>query len=180
VVHPFNPSHLIPLVEIVDGKQTSPEVVAWAMDFVRFLNKEPVHVKLETSGHLTNRLQFALVKEAVACLAEGVASASDIDRAVRYGLAPRWMLMGSLLTLHLAGGKGGMKGILDHAGEAIESWWTPRQVPKLDKELIEMLAQASAEVADQQDVQDWVKWRDEQLVHVLKLQSESKSSQPKH
>jgi carnitine 3-dehydrogenase len=179
VVHPFNPSHLIPLVEVVDGMETAPEVVAWAMDFVRYLNKEPVHVKLETSGHLTNRLQFALVKEAVACLVEGVASAADIDRAVRYGLAPRWMLMGSLLTLHLAGGKGGMKGILDHAGQAIESWWTPRLVPKVDEKLIEMLSRVSSEVADQQDVQEWIKWRDEQLVNVLKLQSQSKATQPK-
>lgn len=179
VVHPFNPSHLIPLVEVVDGKETAPEVVVWAMDFVRYLQKEPVHVKLETSGHLTNRLQFALVKEAVACLVEGVASAADIDRAVRYGLAPRWMLMGSLLTLHLAGGKGGMKGILDHAGQAIESWWTPRFVPKVDEQLIEMLANASAEVSDKQDVQEWIKWRDEQLVHVLKLQASSKETQPK-
>ena len=136
-------------------------------------------MKLETSGHLTNRLQFALVKEAVACLVEGVASAADIDRAVRYGLAPRWMLMGSLLTLHLAGGKGGMKGILDHAGQAIESWWTPRLVPKVDEQLIEKLAKASAEVADKQDVQDWIKWRDEQLVHVLKLQASAKATQPK-
>jgi carnitine 3-dehydrogenase len=179
VVHPFNPSHLIPLVEVVDGNETDPEVVAWAMKFVRYLGKEPVHVKLETSGHLTNRLQFALVKEAVACLVEGVASAADIDRAVRYGLAPRWMLMGSLLTLHLAGGKGGMKGILDHAGQAIESWWTPRLVPKVDEQLIEKLAKASAEVADKQDVQDWIKWRDEQLVHVLKLQASAKATQPK-
>lgn len=179
VVHPFNPSHLIPLVEVVDGKETSPEVVAWAMDFVRYLNKEPVYIKLETSGHLTNRLQFALVKEAVACLVEGVASAADIDRAVRYGLAPRWMLMGSLLTLHLAGGKGGMKGIMDHAGQAIESWWTPRLVPKVDEKLIEMLSQVSAEVADQQDVEKWIKWRDEQLVNVLKLQSQSQLTQPK-
>jgi carnitine 3-dehydrogenase len=87
--------------------------------------------------------------------------------------------MGSLLTLHLAGGKGGMKGILDHAGQAIESWWTPRLVPKVDEQLIEKLAKASAEVADKQDVQDWIKWRDEQLVHVLKLQASAKATQPK-
>ncbi|MDO9278579.1 MAG: 3-hydroxyacyl-CoA dehydrogenase NAD-binding domain-containing protein [Polaromonas sp.] len=179
VVHPFNPSHLIPLVEVVGGMQTAPEVIDWAMEFARYMQKEPVHVKLESSGHLTNRLQFALVKEAVACLMEGVASASDIDRAVRYGLAPRWMLMGSLLTLHLAGGQGGMKGILNHAGQAIESWWTPRVVPKLDEKLIELLGQISSDVANQQDVQDWVKWRDEQLVNVLKLQALSQKTEPK-
>jgi carnitine 3-dehydrogenase len=179
VVHPFNPSHLIPLVEVIAGEHTAPEVMNWAMNFVRFLGKEPVHVKLERSGHLTNRLQFALVKEAVACLMEGVASASDIDRAVRFGLAPRWMLMGSLLTLHMAGGKGGMKGILDHAGPAIESWWTPSVVPALNDTLIAMLDAISPEVAKQQAVQDWIQWRDEQLVNVLKLQAQSQISEPK-
>lgn len=178
VVHPFNPSHLIPLVEVVGGEQTSAEVIEWAMKFSRYMHKEPVHVKIETSGHLTNRLQFALVKEAIACLIEGVASPSDIDRAVRYGLAPRWMLMGSLLTLHLAGGKGGMKGILDHAGQAIESWWTPRLVPKLDEKLIELLDAISSEVACKHEVQDWIKWRDEQLVSVLKLQTLSHKTEP--
>jgi carnitine 3-dehydrogenase len=180
VLHPFNPSHLIPLVEVVGGDKTEPEVVTWALEFARFLQKEPVQVKMETSGHLTNRLQFALVKEAIACLVEGVASASDIDRAVRYGLAPRWMLMGSLLTLHLAGGKGGMKGILDHAGQAIESWWTPRIVPKLDEAMIQLLANISAEVSAKQEVKDWIKWRDEQLVNVLKLQVQSHQTEPKN
>lgn len=178
VVHPFNPSHLIPLVEVVGGEKTASAVVEWAMTFARYMHKEPVHVKLETSGHLTNRLQFALVKEAIACLIEGVASASDIDRSVRFGLAPRWTLMGSLLTLHLAGGKGGMKGILDHAGHAIETWWTPRVVPKLDDQLIGLLDKISSDVANKQDVQDWIKWRDEQLVNVLKLQAQSQRTEP--
>jgi carnitine 3-dehydrogenase len=148
------------------------------MEFARYMHKEPVHVKLETSGHLTNRLQFALVREAVACLMEGVASADDIDRAVRFGLAPRWLLMGSLLTLHLAGGRGGMKGILEHAGQAIESWWTPRVIPKLDEQLIRLLDQISPEVAHRHSVQDWIHWRDEQLVNVLQLQAQSQKSEP--
>ena len=110
VVHPFNPSHLIPLVEVIGGKQTSPRVIDWAMEFSRMLGKQPIHLKTEASGHMTNRLQFALVREAVACLLEGVASASEIDAAVRYGLGPRWTLMGSLLTLHLAGGQAACNG----------------------------------------------------------------------
>lgn len=178
VVHPFNPSHLIPLVEVVGGEQTSADVVAWAMAFARYMHKEPVHVKLETSGHLTNRLQFALVREAVACLMEGVASADDIDRAVRFGLAPRWLLMGSLLTLHLAGGQGGMRGILEHAGQAIESWWTPRVMPTLDEQLISQMDQISSEVAHHQSVNDWIHWRDRQLVNVLQLQALSQKSEP--
>lgn len=179
VVHPFNPSHLIPLVEVVGGKKTSPEVVQWALEFSRYVGKQPIQLNVEATGHMTNRLQFALVREAVSCLLEGIASAKDIDAAVRFGLGPRWMLMGSLLTLHLAGGPGGMKGILDHAGKAIEEWWTPMSQPHLTPETKARLVAASDEVADGQGIAAWVAWRDEQLVEVIKLQAASESREPK-
>lgn len=170
VLHPFNPTHLIPLVEVVGGEQTSPAVLEWAMGFARLLHKQPILLHAEASGHMTNRLQFALVREAVACLVEGIASARDIDAAVRYGLGPRWSLMGSLLTLHLAGGPGGMQGILDHTAKAIQEWWTPRAVPVLTPDVIAQLVQAAQEVSRGEPVQDWVQWRDRGLVDVLKLQ----------
>jgi len=170
VLHPFNPSHLIPLVEVVGGKHTKPEVIEWAMAFARRLGKQPIRLNAEAKGHMTNRLQFALVREAVACLIEGIASAQDIDAAVRYGLGPRWTLMGSLLTLHLAGGNGGMQGILAHAGKAIEEWWTPMTQPQLTPQVQERLAMAAAEVSSGQPVEDWVHWRDEALVGLLDLQ----------
>lgn len=179
VAHPFNPSHLIPLVEIVGGKQTSPEVLEWAVAFARYVGKQPIRLNVEANGHMTNRLQFALMREAVHCLLEGVASAKDIDAAVRYGLGPRWTLMGSLLTLHLAGGPGGMKGILDHAGHAIEEWWTPMSQPRLTPEVKQRLAIAAEEACAGQAIADWVAWRDEQLVDVLKLQAASEQRQPK-
>lgn len=179
VVHPFNPPHLIPLVEVVGGQQTDPAVIDWAIDFCRWMGKIPIRINAEAIGHMTNRLQFALVREAVACLREGMASAQDIDAAVRFGLAPRWMLMGSLMTLHLAGGPGGMAGILDHAGAAIEQWWTPRLVPKLsDPEVRERLVAAGKDIAGESDIQSWIRWRDQQLVHVLKLQQGSRTGEP--
>lgn len=170
VLHPFNPTHLIPLVEVVGGKHTAPEVLEWAMDFARLLHKQPILLHAEASGHMTNRLQFALVREAVACLVEGIASAKDIDAAVRYGLGPRWSLMGSLLTLHLAGGPGGMQGILDHTAKAIQEWWTPKSVPVLTPEVIAQLVKAAQEVSRGEPVPEWVAWRDRGLVDVLKLQ----------
>lgn len=179
VVHPFNPSHLIPLVEVVGGKKTSPAVVEWALGFARYVGKQPIRLNVEATGHMTNRLQFALVREAVHCLIEGVASARDIDAAVRYGLGPRWTLMGSLLTLHLAGGPGGMKGILNHAGKAIEEWWTPMSQPQLTPEVTARLVEASAEISDDQPIDQWVAWRDEQLVNVIKLQVASEQVEPK-
>lgn len=180
VVHPFNPSHLIPLVEVVGGEQTAPAVVDWAIAFSRFVGKQPIRLNVEASGHMTNRLQFALVREAVACLLDGIASASDIDIAVRYGLGPRWSLMGSLLTLHLAGGPGGMKGILDHAGKAIEEWWTPQSQPSLTDEVKARLVDAGAEVSAGQSIADWVTWRDQNLVQVIKLQQTSATNEPRH
>ena len=170
VLHPFNPTHLIPLVEVVGGQDTSPQVLEWAMAFARLLHKQPILLHAEASGHMTNRLQFALVREAVACLVEGIASAKDIDAAVRYGLGPRWSLMGSLLTLHLAGGPGGMQGILDHTAKAIQEWWTPKSMPVLNPEVVAQLVQDAQEVSRGEPVQEWVGWRDRGLVDVLKLQ----------
>ncbi|MGE4334437.1 MAG: 3-hydroxyacyl-CoA dehydrogenase NAD-binding domain-containing protein [Pigmentiphaga sp.] len=178
VVHPFNPSHLIPLVEVVGGRQTDPALLEWAMGFARHLGKQPILLHAEASGHMTNRLQFALVREAVQCLLDGMASASDIDAAVRYGLGPRWALMGGLLTLHLAGGPGGMKGILDHAGPAIEQWWTPTAIPTFDDATKARLATAAEEVADGREVAEWVRWRDQQLVEVVRLQQASQATEP--
>lgn len=178
VLHPFNPSHLIPLVEVVGGKLTDPALLEWAMAFARRLGKQPILLHTEASGHMTNRLQFALVREAVQCYLDGIASASDIDAAVRYGLAPRWAFMGGFMTLHLAGGPGGMKGILEHAGPAIEQWWTPRTVPTLDAGTRARLVDAAAEVAKGEEVNTWVQWRDEQLVKVLQLQQASRASEP--
>ncbi len=178
VVHPFNPSHLMPLVEVVGGRHTDPALLEWAMGFARHLGKQPILLHAEASGHMTNRLQFALVREAVQCLLDGVASARDIDAAVRYGLGPRWALMGGLLTLHLAGGPGGMKGILDHAGPAIEEWWTPRAIPTFDDATKARLAEAAAEIADGHAVADWVRWRDSQLVEVVRLQQAGHATEP--
>ena len=178
VLHPFNPSHLVPLVEVVGGEATDPVLLEWVMALARHLGKQPIRVHAEASGHLANRLQFALVREAVQCLLDGMASAQDIDNAVRYGLAPRWAFMGGLMTLHLAGGPGGMQGILDHAGPAIEQWWTSRGVPTLDATTKARLVQASAELAGGHGVAEWVQWRDQQLVEVVRLQQQSRQTEP--
>lgn len=178
VLHPFNPAHLMPLVEVVGGERTAPAVIDWAMAFARRLGKQPVRLHREKTGHMTNRLQFALVREAVACYLEGMASAEDIDRAVRYGLAPRWALMGSLATLHLAGGAGGMRGILEHTHAAIEQWWTPSAVPALTPDVIARLAVAGDAAARGQPIADWVRFRDAGLVEVVKLQQALAPAEP--
>lgn len=169
VMHPFNPAHLIPLVEVVGGRKTAPEVVKWAIAFCRFIGKRPIEIKREASGHMANRLQFALLREAVHCLNEGYASAEDIDAAVRYGLGPRWALMGSLLTLHLAGGPGGMKGILDHAGDAIDGWWAALGKPELNADTRAKLVEAAQEISAGRSIGDWIQWRDDKLAGIIQL-----------
>ncbi len=179
VMHPFNPSHLIPLVEIVPGEKTSDVTIQKTLEFARYLGKQPIVISKEQSGHMVNRLQFALMHEAIRCLTEGVASASDIDAALRYGLAPRWLLMGGLHTLALAGGAGGMAGILDMAGPAIETWWKPLGEVKITKEIKEQLVKAEAELNKDKSFEDWVSWRDSALVNVFDLQSNADREKPK-
>lgn len=178
VVHPFNPSHLIPLVEIVPGAATSAPIVAWARGFAEHLGKKPITLNAELPGHMVNRLQFALVREAVACLVNGIATPEDIDAAVRYGLAPRWLLQGALHTVGMAGGPGGMRGILDHAGPAMERWWAPSDGVAIDAATKEKLVAAAAELNQGAAFADWAAWRDSVLVEVLAGQSEADALRP--
>ena len=106
--HLFNPPHLIPLVEVVGGAKTSAQAIATAMDFYGAIGKHPIHIKKEVRGHVANRLQAALWREAIHLVTEGVVSVADADAAVAYGPGLRWALMGPSLTFHLAGGEGGM------------------------------------------------------------------------
>ncbi|MEL7027842.1 MAG: 3-hydroxyacyl-CoA dehydrogenase NAD-binding domain-containing protein [Pseudomonadota bacterium] len=178
VMHPFNPAHLIPLVEIVPGKDTAPEATERAVRFAISLGKHPITLSKETPGHMVNRLQFALVREAIRCVIDGVASPHDIDAAVRFGLAPRWLLMGGLHTVALAGGPGGMRGILDHAGDAMQTWWATEDEFALTEDIKDQLVSAAEELSGGSDFEDWVSWRDSQLVALLGLQKDANLMRP--
>jgi carnitine 3-dehydrogenase len=120
--HPFNPPHLMPLVEVVGGEATSPETVKAALSFYRSIGKRPIHVKREVVGHVANRIQAAIFREALHLLNEGVASVDDLDAAVLYGPGIRWALMGPFMTFHLAGGEGGMQHFLEHLSDPYNTW----------------------------------------------------------
>jgi carnitine 3-dehydrogenase len=167
VAHPFNPPHIIPLVEIVGGAATDPAAIEWAKLFMRGLGKRPIVIRREMKGHLANRLQAALLREAFHCLTEEVASPQDIDDAVRYGLGLRWALMGSLLTFHLAGGEGGAAHTLDLAADAYEGWWADLGAVHLTAEVRAKIIAASAEIAGTRPIGDWVRWRDNHLVDLI-------------
>ncbi|UHL65962.1 3-hydroxyacyl-CoA dehydrogenase NAD-binding domain-containing protein [Paralcaligenes sp. KSB-10] len=121
--HPFNPPHLIPLVEVVGGKLTSPETIERALEFYRSIDKKPIHIRREVKGHVANRLQAALWKEAFHLVDQGVISVADLDTAISSGPGLRWALLGPFLNLHLSGGEGGIEHLLEHLGPPIEDWW---------------------------------------------------------
>ena len=170
VGHPFNPPHLIPLVEVVAGKDSDPAAADWAMDFYRHVGKHPIRLKKELKGHLSNRLQAALWREAVIALKEDVASIEDIDAAMSKGPGLRLALMGPHMIFGLAGGKGGMAHFCDHIGPAMEAWWeTMQETPRLDADLGAKLiegvdAEAAGRSIDQLEVE-----RDEKLIALLKM-----------
>jgi len=121
--HPFNPPHLIPLVEVVGGKLTSPESVRAALDFYRAAGRQPITLHKELPGFVTNRLQSALWREAYGLVHAGVATVEDIDTAIANGPGLRWALRGPFATQHLSGGPGGLEHILDHLGPPMDGYW---------------------------------------------------------
>lgn len=108
--HPFNPPHLVPLVELVGGAQTDAGAIEWARQFYLAIGREPVVLKREAYGHIANRLQYVLFNEAARLVLDGVASVADVDRAIAWGPGLRWPSIGPFMTFHLAGGEAGMAG----------------------------------------------------------------------
>src|SRR5499427_9096132 len=133
--HPFNPPHIIPLVEVVGGTKTSPDAVQQAMAFYASIGKRPIHLKKELAGHVANRFQAALYREMLNMIEQGVLSVEDADAAVCFGPGLRWGVMGQSLQWHLGGGAGGIKHFMDHLMDPlagmIKSLGTPDITPEL-------------------------------------------------
>jgi len=143
--HPFNPPHLIPLVEVIGGELTSADTIERTLAFYAAIGKRPIHVKREVKGHIANRLQAALWREAFHLVEQGVASVADIDTAIAHGPGLRWAVMGPFMNLHLSGGAGGIAHVLAHLGGPIEDWWqdlgAPSMTPALQAQVSEGVAQ---------------------------------------
>ncbi|MGD9998465.1 MAG: 3-hydroxyacyl-CoA dehydrogenase family protein [Ilumatobacteraceae bacterium] len=178
LMHPLNPPHIVPLIEICGGDATSPDAVQWAAAFCRLHGKVPVVLNREVVGHLTNRLQAALLREAIHCLVEGIASADDIDATVTMGLGARWAAVGPLTTMHLAGGPGGTAGILAHAGDAMNAWWSDLGSPELTPELRAQLVDLSVAFGGGRPIADLVRDRDAKLLQVLGVGGAATDSAP--
>jgi carnitine 3-dehydrogenase len=165
--HPFNPPHLMPLVEVVGGEATSPETVQAALSFYTSIGKRPIHVRREVVGHVANRIQAAIFREALHLLNEGVVSVTDLDAAVLYGPGIRWALMGPFMTFHLAGGEGGMKHFLEHLSDPYNTWIADLGSEFLTPDDAPGILEGIAEEVGDRPMEELVARRDASLVKLL-------------
>jgi carnitine 3-dehydrogenase len=154
VGHPFNPPHIIPLVEVVGGAKTSPEAIQQAMRFYASIGKKPIHLRKELPGHVANRLQAALYREMLYLIEQGVLSVEDTDVAVCYGPGLRWGVMGQSLQWHLGGGAGGINHFMEHLMDPLvgmmKSLGTPEVTPQLKQTVVDgVMREAQGRSVDQ-------------------------------
>ena len=169
IAHPFNPVYMIPGVELVPGKKTKKNTLSKANKFYKSVSMNPIILKKELPGYLSDRLQEALWREALHIVNEGYATTKDLDRAVEDGPGLRWSLMGTFLTFHLAGGKAGMKHMLEQFGPALKLPWTKLKAPKLSKKLSSRVIIGTRKQAKGKSVEKLSIIRDEYLVNLQKL-----------
>ena len=167
--HPFNPVYLCPGVEVVAGKKTKTKFLNKAKKFYKSISMNPIIVKKELPGYLADRLQEALWREGLHIINEGYATTKDLDRAIEDGPGLRWSLMGTFLTFHLAGGKLGMKHMLEQFGPALKLPWTKLKAPKLSKKLSSRVVSGTKSQAKGKSVAMISSIRDEYLVNLQKL-----------
>lgn len=166
--HPFNPPYLLPLVEIIGGKETDPAAVEWARDFYAAAGKAPLVMKKEIPGFVATRLQEALWREALHMVANGEATPEDIDIALMNGPAPRMAIQGQCMAFHVACGEGGMATNLDQFGPALKLPWTRLEAPELTQELRDRMVNGCNEVAAGRHFKDMAAERDRAIVGILK------------
>ena len=164
--HPFNPVYLLPAVEIVPGKKTTAKYLNQAKKFYKSISMNPIMVKKELPGYLSDRLQEALWREGLHIINEGYATTEDLDRAIEDGPGLRWSLMGTFLTFHLAGGKAGMKHMLEQFGPALKLPWTKLKAPKLSKNLSSRIISGTKNQSKGKSVSMISNIRDEYLVEL--------------
>jgi carnitine 3-dehydrogenase len=165
--HPFNPPHLIPLVEVVPGEKTSEQTVEAALAFYTAVGKKPIRLRQELPGHVANRLQAALWQEAYSLVERGVATVADIDTAIAHGPGLRWAVLGPFANQHLSGGPGGIAHVLEHLGPPTEAWWRDLGQVTLTPELVAQLVAGVDEELAGVDPAELIARRDAVLTALL-------------
>ena len=167
LAHPFNPPHLIPLVELMGNAKTSQTLLTAAEHFYQSIGKQTIRLQREIPGHIANRLQAALWRESIHLLKEGVASLEDIDKAVAYGPGLRWATLGPNSLFHLGGGEAGIAGFCQHLAAPFQSWMDDLGSPNLDAETIELLTRCMAQLNQKTSTEEMQQRRDQLLVEFL-------------
>jgi 3-hydroxyacyl-CoA dehydrogenase len=171
--HPFNPPHVIPLVEVVGGSKTSPDAIQQAIRFYGSIGKKPIHLKKELPGHVANRFQAALYREMLYLIEQGVLSVEDTDAAVCYGPGLRWGVMGQSLQWHLGGGAGGIKHFMDHLMPPLEGMMKALGIPNITPELKQKVVDGVTQEAAGRPVDQLAQEENRVLIGLLKLRAET-------
>ena len=171
--HPFNPPHIIPLVEIVGGAKTSRDTIRRASEFYTGLGKRTVRLHKEVPGHVANRLQAALAREVYYLVAEGVVSVADVDTALCWGPGLRWGVMGQVLLNHLGGGMGGIEHFFAQFTGPVTAWWKVLGSPELTPEVQKKLIDGLHEEVGSRSIDELAAQRDEVLLGLLELRAKS-------
>jgi 3-hydroxyacyl-CoA dehydrogenase len=171
VGHPFNPPHIIPLVEVVGGAKTSPEAIRQAMRFYAAIGKKPIQLRKELPGHVANRLQAALYREMLYLIEEGVLSVEETDVAVCYGPGLRWGVMGQSLQWHLGGGAGGIKHFMEHLMDPLQGMMKALGTPQITPELKQTVIEGVMREAGNRSVEELAQEENKVLVGLLALRT---------
>jgi len=170
--HPFNPPHVIPLVEVVGGAKTAPETIRDTMSFYAAIGKRPIHLKKEVPGHVANRIQAALYREVVHLIEQGVLDVADSDDAVSWGPGLRWGVMGPNLLWHLGGGEGGIQHFMDTLmPQMATALWPALGKPELTPELQEKIVNGVLDEADGHSIDELAAQRDAMLTALLAVRA---------
>ncbi len=171
-VHPYNPPHIIPLVEVVAGELTSKETIENTLDLMKKIGKKPILVKKDVPGMVANRLAAALWREAVNLVVSGISTPEEIDTAIKYGPGLRWAITGTFLTYHLGGGEGGMSHFLEFFKEHYRNVWSDlanwSSYPESSFEKI-LKGMENYALIKEKDYSELTRWRDKKLIEILRL-----------
>ena len=174
--HPFNPPHIIPLVEVVGGAKTSPAAIQQAMAFYAAIGKKPILLHKELPGHVGNRLQAALYREVMHLIQQGVLSVADADDAVSWGPGLRWGVMGPSLQWHLGGGPGGIEHFMEHLMDPLAGMIKTLGNPEITPDLKRTIVEGVLQEAGRRSVEQLAHEEDELLVGLLRLRSQQRAS----
>jgi 3-hydroxyacyl-CoA dehydrogenase len=174
--HPFNPPHLVPLVEIVGGAKTSEDTIQRAAEFYTSIGKRTVRLHKEVPGHVANRLQAALGREVYHLVAEGVVSVADVDTALCWGPGLRWGVMGQVLLNHLGGGEGGIEHFFAQFTGPMTAWWKVLGSPVLTPELQQTLIDGLHAEVGSRSIDELAAQRDEVMLGLLELRATSEAA----